>query len=109
MTTVHSLTINEQPVLTGNDAEPLPCRMGKPNPLLGFCVQSWWHLYSSVLLTYAITGQIVNLRNLAVFRHNRFLSRTDFPWRFGELSLSTQEKDATGFSPASAPSSFFTP
>ena len=66
MTTVHSLTINEQPVPDERLMQNL-FRVGWGNRiLLGLCAVLV-ALYSSVLLTYAITGQIVNLGNLAVF------------------------------------------
>lgn len=66
MTTVRSSSINEQLVLDERLMQN-PFRVGWGNRiLLGLCAVLV-ALYSSVLLTYAITGQIVNLGNLAVF------------------------------------------
>lgn len=66
MTTAHSLSDNEQPVLDKRMMQN-PFRVGWGNRiLLGLCAVLV-ALYSSVLLTYAITGQIVSLQNLAVF------------------------------------------
>lgn len=66
MTNAHSLSINEQPVLDERLMQNT-FRVGWGNRiLLGLC-SVLVALYSSVLLTYAITGQIANIQNLAVF------------------------------------------
>lgn len=66
MTTAYRLSVNEQSVLDERLMKN-PFRVGWGNRiLLGLCAVLV-ALYSSVLLTYAITGQIVNVQNLAVF------------------------------------------
>jgi hypothetical protein len=66
MATAHSLSINERQILA-ESLMPNAFRVGWGNRiLLGLCAVLV-ALYASVLLTYAITGHIVNIGNLAVF------------------------------------------
>ena len=91
MTTAYSLSVNEQPVLDERLMEN-PFRVGWGNRiLLGLCAVLV-ALYCSVLLTYAITGQIVNIQNLGVFAITDFFVGPIFLGALGSYLFRNKKK-----------------